>query len=80
MCLFGLFHGPTDHHEVIRIADQLPGALLGPQSIERMQVNVRQQRGNHAPNAMGNFCFDVTLGYRLSEKSRRWQQRATDDL
>jgi len=29
---------------------------------------------------MGNFCFVVTLGYRLSEKSRRWQQRATDDL
>ena len=26
---------------------------------------------------MGNFCFDVTLGYRLSEKSRRWRQRAT---
>ena len=31
-------------------------------------------------NTMGNFCFDVTLGYRLWEKSRHWQQRATDDM
>jgi hypothetical protein len=29
---------------------------------------------------MGNFCFDVTLGYRLSEKSRRWRQRGTDNV
>lgn len=25
----------------------------------------------HAPNAMGNFCFDVTLGYRRLERPRR---------
>ena len=46
MSLLGLFHGPADHHEVVRVADQLPGALLGPRPIERMQVNVGQQRGN----------------------------------
>ena len=32
----------------------------------------------HAPNALGNFCFDVTLGYRRLEKPRRaaddWRQ------
>ncbi len=25
----------------------------------------------HAPNAMGNFCFDVTLSYRRLELPRR---------
>ncbi len=80
MSLFGLFHGPADHHEVIRVADQLPGALLGPGSIERVQVNVGQQRGNDATNAMGNFSFEVTLGYRRLEKPRRSRQRVTDDM
>src|SRR5664279_1361548 len=37
MSLLGLFRGPADHHEVIRVTDQLPGALLGPRPIERMQ-------------------------------------------
>ena len=27
--------------------------------------------GGHAPNAMGNFCFDVTLSYRRLELPRR---------
>ena len=26
---------------------------------------------DHAPNAMGNFCFDVTLSYRRLERPRR---------
>ena len=25
----------------------------------------------HAPNASGNFCFEVTLGYRRCERPRR---------
>ena len=25
----------------------------------------------HAPNAMGNFCFDITLSYRRLERPRR---------
>jgi hypothetical protein len=24
----------------------------------------------HAPNAKGNFCFEVTLGYRRLERGR----------
>jgi hypothetical protein len=28
-------------------------------------------RGEHAPNAMDNFCFEVTLGYRRLERPRR---------
>lgn len=36
--------------------------------IERvMQIQIRQYGRTHAPNAMGNFCFEVTLGYRRLE-------------
>jgi len=33
------------------------------------------KRGAHAPNAIDNFCFDVTLSYRRLERPRR----VTDD-
>ena len=39
--------------------------------IEDRQRHIGQQRRKHAPNAMGNFCFDVTLGYRRLERPRR---------
>jgi hypothetical protein len=26
---------------------------------------------DYAPNALGNFCFDVTLSYRRLERPRR---------
>jgi hypothetical protein len=39
--------------------------------IERRQGDVRQQRGHYAPNALGNFEFDVTLSYRRLERPRR---------
>jgi hypothetical protein len=29
-----------------------------------------KERGRHAPNARGNFCFEVTLGYRRVERGR----------
>jgi hypothetical protein len=29
-----------------------------------------QQRSHHAPNTVGNFCFEVTLGYRRLERGR----------
>jgi hypothetical protein len=35
------------------------------------QGDVGQQRRQYAPNAMDNFCFDVTLGYRRLERPRR---------
>jgi hypothetical protein len=35
-----------------------------------MQEEISEQRGNHAPNAKGNFCFEVTLGYRRLERGR----------
>jgi len=42
-----------------------------------MQIQIRQHGRDDAPNAMGNFSFEVTLSYRLPMKSRR-QQRGTD--
>jgi hypothetical protein len=45
--------------------------LLFNELVEPVQVNIRQERGIYAPNAMGNFCFDVTLSYRRLERPRR---------
>jgi hypothetical protein len=43
-----------------------------------MKRHVHHQRADHAANEVGNFCFDVTLGYRRLEKPRRagddWRQ------
>jgi hypothetical protein len=44
---------------------------VDPQVEDMVQVQVRQQRRNYAPNTMDNFCFDVTLGYRRVERPRR---------
>ncbi|HEY6746413.1 MAG TPA: hypothetical protein VI357_11930, partial [Mycobacteriales bacterium] len=53
-----------------------PAGAPGPVDVlvERVQGDVREQRGEHAPNAMGNFCFEVTLGYRRLERPRRGGQ------
>ena len=40
--------------------------------VERVvHEQVSQQRRDHAPNAIDNFCFDVTLSYRRLERPRR---------
>jgi len=49
---------------------------VGPQVKDVVQVDVRQQRRCHAPNAMGNFCFEVTLNYRRLE--RPWRVSGTE--
>jgi len=38
--------------------------------VELVQVNVTEDRRYHAPNTVGNFCFEVTLGYRRLERGR----------
>jgi len=39
--------------------------LLPHSLIQRVQVNVRQQRADHSPNAKGNFQFErVITGWR----------------
>jgi hypothetical protein len=42
-----------------------PGEL-----VELMQVDVTEHGRYHAPNTKGNFCFEVTLGYRRLERGR----------
>ena len=39
--------------------------------IQRGQGDVGQQRGQDSSNAVGNFCFDVSLSYRRVERPRR---------
>jgi hypothetical protein len=38
--------------------------------MERHALRSAAGRGYHAPNAKGNFCFEVTLGYRRVERGR----------
>jgi hypothetical protein len=35
-----------------------------------VQVDVAHDGADHAPNTVGNFCFEVTLGYRRLERGR----------
>jgi hypothetical protein len=42
--------------------------------LQAVQRHVHQQRADHAPNAVGNFCFEVTLGYRRLELPRRGER------
>jgi hypothetical protein len=39
-------------------------------AVEDINGAVMQERANHAPNTVGNFCFEVTLGYRRLERGR----------
>jgi hypothetical protein len=39
--------------------------------IQRREGDAGEQRREHAPNAIDNFCFDVTLSYRRLERPRR---------
>jgi hypothetical protein len=44
--------------------------------VQHREGHIGQQRGQHAPNAMGNFCFEVTLGYRRLELPRRGERQS----
>jgi hypothetical protein len=39
--------------------------------VEHREGDVGQQRRQDSSNAMGNFCFDVSLDYRRVERPRR---------
>jgi hypothetical protein len=58
---------PRDNNIPARL--RLP-PVIDPEVQDIMQIYIRKQRGQHAPNANGNFCFDVTLGYRRLERGR----------
>jgi hypothetical protein len=45
--------------------------FLGEELVQDREGHVAEQGGEHAPNALGNFEFDVTLSYRRLERPRR---------
>ena len=59
----------------VKVASPMPVAMLHTETevpVEQVQVDIRQQRGNHSPNAKGNFQFErVVVG---------WRSRAALDL
>src|SRR5215211_2351038 len=70
---FGPGLGGAQHDKVVGEPDQHPqmAAVVAPVPIEDRQRHIGQQRRNHAPNAMDNFCFEVTLSYRRLERPWR---------
>ena len=49
----------------------LKAPLQRPDGTRSPGIAAARRAGDHAPNAMGNFCFDVTLSYRRLELPRR---------
>jgi hypothetical protein len=41
------------------------------EAVQFVQVDVGQNRGRDSSNAMGNFCFEVSLSYRRLERLPR---------
>jgi hypothetical protein len=67
---------PHDDH----VAACLPTPPLPDPPVEHVvEVDVGEQRRGHAPNAMGNFCFEVTLGYRRLELLPRAERKERHD-
>jgi hypothetical protein len=50
--------------------------MLDDVLVQHRQGQVAEQGRGHAPNAMGNFCFEVTLNYRRLE--RPWRVSGTE--
>jgi hypothetical protein len=81
--LFGLFPrvaqgdqviGISDHHRACGhgVTDMGAGQIPHPGGVlHPVQRDVEQQRGNDSSNAMGNFCFEVSLSYRRLERLPR---------
>ena len=53
----------------------LRAGVMEQGSVRRPVTGTPTGRGRYAPNALGNFEFDVTLSYRRLERPRR----VTDD-
>ncbi len=51
--------------------DDTPGQPGKDHRRGRQSPTVNETSRRHTPNAMGNFCFDVTLSYRRLERPRR---------
>jgi hypothetical protein len=62
---------PAQQHTMVGVTheDALPGTVH--RLIQHLQVDVGQLRGKDSSNAVGNFCFEVSLSYRRGERPRR---------
>src|SRR3954451_18893349 len=60
-------------HTIVGVAFECHARELPDQEhVERVvQHQVRQHRRNDSSNAVGNFCFEVSLCYRRVERPRR---------
>jgi hypothetical protein len=56
----GLRFRPAQDHEVVGVPHH-PAAALFHQEVERMQIEIGQQRRDHSLNAKGNFRFERTI-------------------
>jgi hypothetical protein len=45
--------------------------LCFDEGVQPVEIHVAKDGGYYASNALGNFCFDVTLSYRRLERPRR---------
>jgi len=48
----------------------------GEVPVQHRQVDVGQHRRHDSSNAVGNFCFEVSLSYRRAERPRRVTESA----
>src|SRR6516162_9608339 len=60
---------PAKYHEVVRISHPLD-PLLGHEMVERVEIDVRQQRADCCLNAKDNFQFERGVEYRQGFKKR----------
>jgi len=78
----GLSLGVAVGNNVIRVAFERATRVFPdhPRIEGVMHKQIGEQRRNDAPNAMGNFTFDVILRYRWPAKPRDSQQRVTNHV
>src|ERR1700681_1452201 len=82
--LFGLLPGMTADGQIVGIPHQdwgardrgtdiTAGAVITDSRglLQTMQRHIHQQRADDSSNAVGNFCFEVSLSYRRVELPRR---------
>ena len=67
----GLLTGLAHHQRVVGEANEHSVLAHIPCSVNPMQIDVTKQRTDDSSNAVGNFCFEVSLSYRRVELPRR---------
>jgi len=69
--ILGLPTAPAHDHHIVGVTHQNPVLTNIPHPINPVQIHIRQHRSQDSSNAVGNFCFEVSLSYRRVELPRR---------